>query len=261
MPRNKPSPGARRKSRKRVSARAGRAKKPMKTGGRKAATFSGKPRPGKPSPRPEKGVAVPVGDLTDAQIRASEGYQIAGRKIARTKECLIANSRLFNPSLSRPEAGDLEADPFYAQWVKQLHNVDVAASAFAWAIQRFESVDGPLANGVRNRLALCMEIVWYAAFELCLYNQVPVQMAEFKARSEKSRKLNERKREKNRLDERDDKVYRRFTELKKEFADKGSAGKIYETLAEEFEAKSNDISNAVRNIYRIIRRVEDRMQS
>ena len=36
---------------------------------------------------------------------------------------------------------------------------------------------------------------------------------------------------------------------------------MYETLAEEFQPKSRDILNAVRNIYRIIRRVEKRLQS
>jgi hypothetical protein len=218
MPRNKPSPGALRKSRKRVSARAGRAKKPVKTGGRKAATFSGKARPGKSSPRPEKstvgGAGATLTDLDDADDEHIE-------------ELLL---RVWPKTFTKTPPGGLNP----VDEVEQ--DSYLAADAVGEALRTFDRSCGRLPDAIRDRLAVCMGRVWLTA---CDY----IAEAEWKRRHACSERRHDRKRELNRTFERDKRICKRFDELVKDLP-----GKVqrYEALAQEFELDVRQIQRIVK---------------
>jgi hypothetical protein len=251
MPRNKPSPGALRKSRKRVSAPAGRAKKPVKAAGRKASTFSGKPRPGKPSPRSEKGVGRGF-----QPARRPQEFESPAQNEARIRELLRANyPKVFGALEERDSTADDLTSPAYR--VEDLiRQAPIAAQVIDRAIREFEQDRVRLPSGVRDRMAVCMARVWLDA----LYHEA---YGQYQNRSTKGRKLNELKRKKERpglkngLNERDDRIYRRFTELKKGHPGKVEMDEIWETLVSEFGEYFP--VNGARQIKRIIR--TKRMQS
>lgn len=209
MPRSRPSPAQNRKSRKsrkRVPASAGRAKKPVKTRGRKAATFSGKAPPVKPSPRPEKSV--------------SHNW---GQDQEHIEQLLRSNyPKVFGPVETRDGSAEVSRSPSY-RVSDLIREAPIAADVINKSIYEFEDGHHRLPAVVRDRMAVCMAKVWLDALYYEAYGQYINQ-------STKGRNLNERKRKKNGLDERDNMIRRQFGKLAKDLPGKGQR---YEHLARE----------------------------